>query len=450
MATSPISVVLQRLRTAFGQDEAGMTDGELLTLFLTSRDEAPLAVLARRHAPMVWGVCRRLLRSHHDAEDAFQATFLVLVRKADSVKPREAVGNWLYGVAYQTAVRVRAMAAKRGVRERQVADMPEPVVQEARSDDLLSLLDQELRRLPDKYRLVIVLGDLEGKTRTELARKLGVSEGTVAGRLARAREMLAKRLARRGLAISGGGLASALAQSAASASAPAPLVASTIQAASLFAAGQAAAAGLLSAKVVALTEGVLKTMLLTKLKTVTAVLLVLGMVGFGGGLYLQQMAAARQGSSEKPPAVTEKGDRGLADLVAGDAKDDIGNVWQAPREGLIINRDASLYYIKYGGRTVVVYLPGEWGASSRSSSDALTKTFITDVTLQAKGKQDVLMKGGSDKPNQLVINGTSFDLTVGSVLRVDAGGRVFQLPFQPLTPTQEYLQSLKKYIGDGK
>src|SRR5271168_1826295 len=146
MAISPMSMVIQRLRTAFGQDGAGMTDGELLALFLNSRDEAHLAALIRRHSSMVLGVCQRLLRSHHDAEDAFQTTFLVLVRKADSVKPREAVGNWLYGVAYQTAVRVRAMAAKRGGRERQVVDMPEPVVKEARSDDLLSLLDQELSR----------------------------------------------------------------------------------------------------------------------------------------------------------------------------------------------------------------------------------------------------------------------------------------------------------------
>src|SRR5471030_604823 len=151
MATRPMNMVIQHLRTAFGRDGAEMTDGELLTLFLSSRDDAALAALVRRHAPMVWGVCHRLLRSHHDAEDAFQATFLVLVRKADSVKPREAVANWLYGVAHQTAVRVRAMAAKRNGRERQVVDMPEPVGKEANSNDLLLLLDQELRCLPEKY-----------------------------------------------------------------------------------------------------------------------------------------------------------------------------------------------------------------------------------------------------------------------------------------------------------
>src|ERR1700722_10340435 len=129
MATSPMSVVIQQLRTAFGRDGAEMTDGELLTLFLNSRDNAALAALIRRHAPIVWGVCHRLLRSHHDAEDAFQATFLVLVRKAASVVPREAVGNWLYGVAHQIAVRLRAMAAKKGGRERQVVEMPETVVE---------------------------------------------------------------------------------------------------------------------------------------------------------------------------------------------------------------------------------------------------------------------------------------------------------------------------------
>jgi len=124
------------------------------------------------------------------------------------------------------------------------------------------------------------------------------------------------------------------------------------------------------------------------------------------------------------------------------------DAWRPPIEGLISHRNASLYYIKITGNTVVIYLPGEWGASSRGSSNAETKTFITDVTLKAKGKPGVSIKGGSAKPNQLVVNGKSFDLAAGSVLRVDAGGQVFQLPFQPLTPTHEYLQSLRKYISD--
>src|SRR5262249_25538048 len=158
-----------------------------------SRDDNALATLVRRHAPMVWGVCRRLLHNHHDAEDAFQATFLVLVRKAADV-PRQAVANWLYGVARQTAGRPRATAAKAGGRETQVVDMPEPSVAEVRDADLQGFLDEELSRLPDYYRSVIVLCDLEGMTRRDAARQLAIPEGSVASRLARARALLAKRL----------------------------------------------------------------------------------------------------------------------------------------------------------------------------------------------------------------------------------------------------------------
>src|SRR5207237_1342609 len=161
------------------------------------------------------------LLSHHDAEDAFQATFLVLVRKAASVVPREMVGNWLYGVAHQTALQARRTAARRGAREVQVTEMPDTeAVQKDQWPDVRPLLDQELSRLPDIYRAVIVLCDLEGRTRKEVARQLGVPEGTVAGRLARARAMLAKRLTERGVALSGGALAAVLSQQAVSAGVP--------------------------------------------------------------------------------------------------------------------------------------------------------------------------------------------------------------------------------------
>src|SRR5262249_20552207 len=144
-----------------------------------------LAALVRRHAQMVWSVCCRLLHNHHDAEDAFQATFLILVRKAKDV-PRQAVANWLYGVTRQTAGRLRTTMAKRRRRETQV-NTPEPKVAEARDVDLQSVLDDELSRLPDHYRGVIVLCDLEGMTRREAARQFGIPEGSVASRLARAR-----------------------------------------------------------------------------------------------------------------------------------------------------------------------------------------------------------------------------------------------------------------------
>src|SRR5260370_41873179 len=159
MVSRSMHGVIQHLRKAvLVRDGAGLTDGQLLTLFIERRDEAAFEALVRRHGPMVLGVCRRLLRNPHDAEDAFQATFLVLVRKAASVLPREMVANWLYGVARQTSLKARAMAAKRKMRERQVTVMAEPeTVSQDQWSDLQPLLDQELSCLPDKYRVAIVL-----------------------------------------------------------------------------------------------------------------------------------------------------------------------------------------------------------------------------------------------------------------------------------------------------
>jgi RNA polymerase sigma factor (sigma-70 family) len=292
MATSPVIEVIQHLRrTILLRDADGLSDGQLLEAYLSRRDETALAVLVKRHGAMVWGVCRRVLRSYHDAEDAFQATFLVLVRKAASIVPREMVGNWLHGVAHQTALKARATIAKRGVREKQVTAMPEPAVAEQNLwRDLQPLLDEELSRLPDKYRAVIVLCDLEGKTRKEAARQLGCPEGTVMGRLARARMLLAKRLARRDVTLSGGAVATVLTEKVASASVLPSVVTSTIKAATLFAAGQAAT-GTISVKVAALTEGVLKSMLLTKLKVIMG--LMLAVVAIGGSSFLCWTAAAR-------------------------------------------------------------------------------------------------------------------------------------------------------------
>jgi RNA polymerase sigma factor (sigma-70 family) len=280
MTNNPMRRVLQQVRRAgLVEDAAAQSDGLLLESFVRRRDTAALEVLVHRHGPMVWGVCRRVLRSHHDAEDAFQATFLVLVRRASSVVPRDRVAGWLYGVAHQTARKALATAARRKTRERQVDPMPEPeAAEQAPPDELLPLLEQELCRLPDKYRIPILLCDLEGKTRKEAAAQLGWPEGTVAGRLARARATLAKRLARQGRPLAGAALATILASNASSGPVPALLLASTTRAVGLFAAGEAAT-GVVSARALTLTEGVLKTMLLTRLKTMTAVAVLVGMTG---------------------------------------------------------------------------------------------------------------------------------------------------------------------------
>src|SRR5262245_1560586 len=214
MATGQLNSVIRHLRKAALREEVGaMTDGQLLERFLTHRDEVAFEVLLRRHGPMVLGVCRRVLRNAHDAEDAFQATFLVLVRKAASLRRPELVGNWLYGAACRAAL--EAKAARRRSRPRQFKATPELEAPADVREDLRAVLDQELSCLPDKYRVPLVLCDLEARTRREVARQLGIPEGTLSSRLTTARRKLAQRLTRRDLALSGGALAAALSGSAA-------------------------------------------------------------------------------------------------------------------------------------------------------------------------------------------------------------------------------------------
>jgi RNA polymerase sigma-70 factor (ECF subfamily) len=292
MAAGRMARVVQYFRQA-EMVRAGLTDGQLLECFVAQREEAAFEALVRRHGPMVLGVCRRVLHHGHDAEDAFQATFLVLLRKAASIVPREQVGPWLYGVAYRTALKAKATAAKRRAKERQVRPVPrreegDPVWQE-----LLPLLDQELSRLPDKYRVPVILCDLEGKSRKEVARQLGWPEGTLSSRLATARTRLARRLSRHlGRTVSGGTLAALLIEGAAAAEVPGPLVASIVRAATLVAAGKAAAAGAIPAPVAALTEGVLKAMVLCKLKIAAVVLVGLAVLGAGTGWLVDWTPAA--------------------------------------------------------------------------------------------------------------------------------------------------------------
>jgi len=288
------------LRAASRLDAESQTDGQLLGQFLHRRDEAAFAVLVRRHGPMVLGVCRRILGNAADAEDAFQAAFIVLVRKAASLTSHTELGAWLHGVARRTALNAKRAAALRREKERAMA-RPEAQNEEIRDDRLL-LLDEALSRLPEKYRLAIVLCELEGRTRREAAERLGWPEGTVAGRLARGRELLAKQLLRRGLSISAGSMAAGLFPDAASASVPATLASSTIKAATLIAAGQAATTGAISAPIVALAEGVLRNMFLSKLKIATAVLLMTVLLAAGGtaGVLTYRDGVDKPGTEQQP------------------------------------------------------------------------------------------------------------------------------------------------------
>ncbi len=176
-----------------GQED--QTDGQLLERFVRQQDEAAFAALVRRHGPMVLGVCRRVLDNAQDAEDAFQATFLVLLRKADSLGRPALLANWLYGVAYRTAMKARAGVLRRRHHERRAASAPrtEPAADAGR-DDSSALLEAGLHGLPDKYRAPLVLCYLEGKTNAEAARQLGWPVGSMSSRLARGRELLRERL----------------------------------------------------------------------------------------------------------------------------------------------------------------------------------------------------------------------------------------------------------------
>jgi serpin B len=311
-----MSELSEFLRAVFSPERAEATDGQLLERFVSRQEPAALEALVQRHGRMVWGVCRRLLRDYHDAEDAFQATFLVLVRRAASVRPAAKVGNWLYGVAYQTALKARATRAKRRLRERSLPDIPEPaVIERDLWHDLQPWLDEEVSRLPEKHRTVIVLCDMEGRTVKEAARNLDCPEGTVSSRLARARTMLAKRLTQRGLVLSSGALAAALAEQAATAAVPTPALVSTIKIVTLITTSPAAGTGSIADPVAALVKGVLKTMWLRELKMGRVLVLVLVALCVAGiacvvrGSPSEQLPAAQPASSASLPGQTPGKDK---------------------------------------------------------------------------------------------------------------------------------------------
>ena len=274
-----------------------LTDAQLLERFARQRDEAAFEALLHRHGPLVFGVCRRLLGDVHDTEDAFQATFLILACKAGSISRRALLGNWLYGVAYKVASRARKTAIRRHVCEiidADLADIPNRLP--PAESNLASLLHEELQRLPDKYRSPIVLCYLEGKTNEEAAGQLNWPVGTVKGRLNRAREMLRKRLVRRGVALTAG----LLAANTLTAKAPLELLQGTFQAALSFVAGNAAVGGAASTRALALTKGVLKTMFLSKLKLIATVVLSVAIILGGGGLAYYCLAVDDPARDDKP------------------------------------------------------------------------------------------------------------------------------------------------------
>ncbi len=289
----------------------GLTDEQLLEWFVArDREAAELAFaeLVARHGPMVLRVCRTILRDPHEAEDAFQATFLILARRAGSIVKRASAASWLHGVARRVAWSARLATARRRTHERRAAELASRTCDDASGDDLAALLHEEIGRLPERYRTAIVLCDLEGLTEGQAAHRLGRPVGTVRSRLLRGRERLRDRLIRRGLAPSIIVLTSFHASEAASMVVPSVLVQSTTRAAVQF-----ATAGTVPAAVLSLTEGILRTMFITKLKISAAALITVGAASLlaiatvGSLGQVQGPAAPRTGSpAAQPPPVSPR------------------------------------------------------------------------------------------------------------------------------------------------
>jgi RNA polymerase sigma factor (sigma-70 family) len=283
MAPGQIPTLLrqfQRLAAPGG----GLSDAQLLERFVADKDAAAFEVLVWRHGPEVYRLCRRVLHRDADVEDAFQATFLVLVRKAAAIRNRAAVSGWLSRVAQRVAQRARAaQPSTESYTDTNLAASPgEEAFQWL---DLRRVLDEEIKRLPAKYRDAVVLFYLSGHTTTEAALQLGCPRGTVLSRLAWARQRLRQRLTQRGLTLSAAALAAGLAKERALAAAPALLISKTVQAALRLASGKAAAGGVVAAGAAILMEGVLRSMFLTKLRMMAAAGILAILVGLGVGLW---------------------------------------------------------------------------------------------------------------------------------------------------------------------
>lgn len=289
------NTVLGSLRRALSVAAlADSADEQLLEQFVVHQDEAAFAALVRRHGPMVWGICQRLVAHQQDAEDCFQATFLVLCCKANSIGRSKLLANWLFGVARRAALNAQARRARRSRHETLCADLPDlPGVQPIPFDDGASVLDHELARLPSRYRLPLLLCGLEGMTHSQAGKSLGWPVGTVAGRLSRARELLRTRLERRGITAPGALLPVLAAVPSAPASVPPELAAASVRSAmALFMAGRSLSPDI-PATVTSLVRGVLHKMLLHRVLT-RSMATMLAVLALGGAVETWQFYLAAE------------------------------------------------------------------------------------------------------------------------------------------------------------
>ncbi|HEY7153344.1 MAG TPA: sigma-70 family RNA polymerase sigma factor [Gemmataceae bacterium] len=307
-----LSLFVRQIRNLIGPSTVSdTTDADLLQRFAMRHEEAAFAAILERHGPLVLGVCRRVLDDTHDAEDAFQATFLVLARRASSIRRGASLASWLYGVAYRVAREARIQKARRSFHEKEAATrLSQDGLASDSPDDLRPILDEELQRLPEKYRAPLVLHYLEGKSKQEAANQLGWTEGTVSGRLDRARKLLRRRLLKRGIGLSAGFLASMDSTPSVLAMVPQALQESALRAAIGFASSPAAA-GAASTLVTSLAEAVLRGMFMTRIKFTVSLLLLAGLVASGTGLtahYVAGFASSAVQPGDPPSPLAHKGE----------------------------------------------------------------------------------------------------------------------------------------------
>jgi RNA polymerase sigma factor (sigma-70 family) len=356
----PFDTVLRHLRALTSGAESE-PDALLLQRFAARRDEVAFALLLRRHGPLVWDVCRHVLRHEQDAEDAFQATFLVLAEKAGAIRKQEALACWLHGVAFRVSAKARTGAARRRSRERQAAEMPRAQPADEPSDpEVRAALHEELQQLPQGYRTALILFYLEGKSCEETARQLGCPLGTVRSRLARGRELLRSRLAGRGVSISPALLAP-LSSAGVVEVVPPALASATLQAALLV--GDRLALAVASPRALALADQLLRASAWPR-KGALALLLLLGLTTLGTGLLLhgraeEQPAAAVLPTARKAPALL----RAAPDPNAPPVLSAVGRVQDAAGRPL-------------AGATVILR---EWPSWSTRPAEAVLAQTRTDA-----------------------------------------------------------------------
>jgi RNA polymerase sigma factor (sigma-70 family) len=317
---------LQRALSGFwaGVPDPADSDAQLLERFLAGSEPA-FAAIVRRHGPMVSGVCRRVLGHRQDAEDAFQAAFMVLSRRAGSIRKSASLASWLYGVAYRVACKARRARVSR-MRERRSDVSPRLRVgltegPDAAWRELCAILDEELNRLPERYRAALVLCYLEGKSNEEAAQQLGCTKGTVSSRIWRGRALLRDRLARRGLTLSGGAAVGLFAVGAVSAAVPGRLVHDSVQAALAFSV-RTAANGKLVTPAAILAQEVMRTMFWTKHKLIVSLILAMAFSVGGGSLLLGKvLTAPPQQLQAGGNQVAENAQAGAPDAPAGGKRD---------------------------------------------------------------------------------------------------------------------------------